>query len=377
METQAQGHVSWTPYEGQLRMQAFAHIANGANGVLYWHWHSIHNGMETYWRGLLSHDLQENRLYREAGTIGADFGRLSGQLLNLKKKNKVAILVSNDSLTALSHFPFFPVDAGVGYNDVVRQYADALYEWNVEYDILSDETEDFSAYQMVLVPVLYSARGALLKALETYVQQGGHLVVSFKSGYADENLSVYPSCQPHVLGRCLGISYQEYTVPVDVQLQGKADGLEPYTRDLSEKEKAVFHWMELIQPKEARILAGYQHPYWGKYAAVTENIFGKGTAYYVGCHTSDAFLRRLLKYCLDRVPGMPRDLPTFPIHVHTCFETTNRKVYFIFNYSKSVQRIVYPFEKGISLLSGKEVQAKCNLELAPWGVDIIENIEQE
>ena len=24
--------------------------------VEYWHWHSIHAGQETYWKGVLSHD---------------------------------------------------------------------------------------------------------------------------------------------------------------------------------------------------------------------------------------------------------------------------------------------------------------------------------
>ncbi|MGN0976451.1 MAG: beta-galactosidase, partial [Faecousia sp.] len=43
LETQAQGTVGRLPWPGQLRLQAFAHLANGANMVEYWHWHSIHN----------------------------------------------------------------------------------------------------------------------------------------------------------------------------------------------------------------------------------------------------------------------------------------------------------------------------------------------
>ena len=40
METQAQGFPDWTPYPGQLRLQAFSHLASGANMVEYWHWAS-------------------------------------------------------------------------------------------------------------------------------------------------------------------------------------------------------------------------------------------------------------------------------------------------------------------------------------------------
>ena len=50
LETEAQGFPGWVPYDGQLRLQAFSHLASGANMVEYWHWHSIHNSFETYWK---------------------------------------------------------------------------------------------------------------------------------------------------------------------------------------------------------------------------------------------------------------------------------------------------------------------------------------
>nr|WP_252515521.1 beta-galactosidase [Pantoea bituminis] len=77
LETQAQAFKDWTPYPGQLRLQAFSHIANGALMVGYWHWHSIHNSWETYWKGLLSHDLLPNPVYDEACGIGNSLERLS------------------------------------------------------------------------------------------------------------------------------------------------------------------------------------------------------------------------------------------------------------------------------------------------------------
>ena len=56
METNAQG-IGWDartqfpPYDNQLRQNVYAHYASGANMVEYWHWHSIHNSFETYWKG--------------------------------------------------------------------------------------------------------------------------------------------------------------------------------------------------------------------------------------------------------------------------------------------------------------------------------------
>ena len=84
LETEAQGFPGWVPYDGQLRLQAFSHLASGANMVEYWHWHSIHNSFETYWKGLLSHDFKENDTYRSAKVIGKEFADLANNLVNLK-----------------------------------------------------------------------------------------------------------------------------------------------------------------------------------------------------------------------------------------------------------------------------------------------------
>ena len=185
IETEAQGHVNWTPFDGQLRMQAFSHVASGANAVMYWHWHSIHNACETYWKGLLSHDLQPNAPYREACTIGADFDRLSEHLVNLKKKNRVAMLVSNEALTGLELFRL--PDGKTKYNDVVRLIYDALYELNVECDILFPQDEErLGEYDFIAVPALYSALDSLLQSLAGYVKNGGHLLATFKTGFSNE-----------------------------------------------------------------------------------------------------------------------------------------------------------------------------------------------
>ncbi|MBQ7487682.1 MAG: beta-galactosidase, partial [Clostridia bacterium] len=100
LETEAQGFPEWLPYDGQLRLQAFSHLASGADMVEYWHWHSLHNAIETYWKGLLSHDFKENDTYRAAKQIGSEFAALSPKIMHLKKENRVAVLVSNTALTA-------------------------------------------------------------------------------------------------------------------------------------------------------------------------------------------------------------------------------------------------------------------------------------
>ena len=120
METNAQG-IGWDartqfpPYDNQLRQNVYAHYASGANMVEYWHWSTLHYGQETYWRGVLGHDLQPNRIYKEFTTTAKELERIGSHIVNLKKKNRVAILYSHDSYHALGFMPYtyksnYPID---------------------------------------------------------------------------------------------------------------------------------------------------------------------------------------------------------------------------------------------------------------------------
>ena len=144
---------------------------------------SLHNACETYWKGLLIHDFQENETYREACVIGREFQEKGSHLVNLKKKNEAAILVSNEALTALKWFGIEATAAGSGnifYNDVVRWIYDVLYKMNMECDFLWPESENFGQYKMIVVPALYAAPDALLEKLNRYAENGGTLIATFR-----------------------------------------------------------------------------------------------------------------------------------------------------------------------------------------------------
>ena len=151
METEAQGFPEWTPYPGQLRLQAFSHLASGANMLEYWHWSTTNNAAETYWRGLLSQDEKPNPTYDEAATIGKDLARLGPELVNMKKQNRIAIYVSNQALTAFNAFKF-GWTSRTTYNDVMRPFYDALYRMNEEVDFIDPTTADLSHYKLIVVP---------------------------------------------------------------------------------------------------------------------------------------------------------------------------------------------------------------------------------
>ena len=371
LETEAQGYPGWTPYKGQLRLQAYSHLANGANSVMYWHWHSIHNSFETYWRGLLSHDMQENAPYREACIIGNEFSRLGSHLVNLKKKNEVAILVSNEALTALKWFGIEATaagDHGIGYNDVVRWLYDTLFKMNVECDFVWPESNNLDQYKAIFVPALYAAPDELLEKLKQYTANGGTLVATFKTAFANENVKVSHEMQPHILSNCFGISYQQFTFPKNTGLSGSI--INGTAKDSDEKAEAKV-FMELLMPQEAEVLASYDHYNWKEYAAITKNHYGKGTAIYIGCMTDDNTLKAVLTEALNSAEV---EIPEYswPVIVRKGINDLNKCVRYILNYSAEEQNVIYHGANGTELFSEESVQDGDTVTVLPWNLKIVE-----
>lgn len=371
LETEAQGYPGWTPYKGQLRLQAYSHLASGANSVMYWHWHSIHNSFETYWKGLLSHDMQENAPYREACIIGNEFSRLGSHLVNLKKKNDVAILVSNEALTALKWFGIEATaagDNGIGYNDVVRWLYDTLFKMNIECDFVWPESDNLDQYKAIFVPALYAAPDELLEKLKQYTANGGTLVATFKTAFANENVKVSHEMQPHILSNCFGISYQQFTFPKNTGLSGSI--INGTAKDSDEKAEAKV-FMELLMPQEAEVLASYDHYNWKEYAAITKNHYGKGTAIYIGCMTDDNTLKAVLTEALNSAEV---EIPEYswPVIVRKGINDLNKCVRYILNYSAEEQNVIYHGANGTELFSEESVQDGDTVTVLPWNLKIVE-----
>ena len=371
LETEAQGYPGWTPYMGQLRLLAYSHLASGANSVMYWHWHSIHNSFETYWKGLLSHDMQENAPYREACIIGNEFSRLGSHLVNLKKKNDVAILVSNEALTALKWFGIEATaagDNGIGYNDVVRWLYDTLFKMNIECDFVWPESDNLDQYKAIFVPALYAAPDELLEKLKQYTANGGTLVATFKTAFANENVKVSHEMQPHILSNCFGISYQQFTFPKNTGLSGSI--INGTAKDSDEKAEAKV-FMELLMPQEAEVLASYDHYNWKEYAAITKNHYGKGTAIYIGCMTDDNTLKAVLTEALNSAEV---EIPEYswPVIVRKGINDLNKCVRYILNYSAEEQNVIYHGANGTELFSEESVQDGDTVTVLPWNLKIVE-----
>ncbi len=353
----------YPPFDGQGRLYVYSHIASGANMVEYWHWHSIHYGQETYWKGVLSHDLEPNRFYNEVSRTAHELQKIGPKLVNLKIKNRAAILYSHDSDFGISYMPF---KDGNAYITAMSQMHKAAFRENIGVDFVLAENADFSGYDLLLVPPLYVASDSLLKKISDFVKNGGNVIMSVKSGFCDENSMVRPVKAPGPLRKAAGFYYQEFSNTKSVPLLGDPFKVGP------EKNLAT-DWIEFLIPETAKTLASYDDPFFGKYPAVTENKFGKGSFIYEGCIVTDEIQEKIVAQKAAEIGLIPKENHiTYPIVIRQGTNDQGKTIRYYLNYSGKESQVVYDKPKGTNLFTDSSVTKGDRIVLKPWDVAIIE-----
>jgi beta-galactosidase len=135
-------------------------------------------------------------------------------------------------------------------------------------------------------------------------------------------------------------------------------------------ENRVSEWAEMLIPESAQPLAWYDHPFFGRYPAITRNSYGKGTFTYEGTVLSDALQRAVVLDVLSRagLAGPDQKLPPAIRVKHG--EAAGRKLHFYFNYSPAEQTFAYSYGPAEDLLKGQKVAQAASVKLGPWDVAI-------
>jgi len=364
-ETNAQtigwdSRTQYPPYPGQLRLVVYAHLAAGANMVEYWHWHSLHYGQETYWKGVLSHDLEPNRAYQEVSQVATELKKIGPQLVNLKKESQVAILVSTDAANAMS---YMPVSDHVNYGSILKQMYDSLYDLNVGADFVEAGSADINRYKVLLIPPLYSASDAVLQQISGYVKGGGHVIMSFKSGFTNESSTVRAVIAPGPLREVAGFRYQEFTSlaePVPLVPDRFKIG----------KQNTGSVWAEFLIPETAKVIESLDDAYW-KVPVITRNTYGSGTLTYEATNVSDDLQREIVRDCITRagLASADQSLPE-SVKVRHGRNAQGKLLHYYLNFSGTSKSITYSYTSGTDLLLQKRLNKGETFTIGPWDLVI-------
>ena len=289
------------PYPGQLRMAGHQMVARGADMLAYWHWHTLHYGFETYWGGVLGHDLEANRILREATELGTDLRVLAPVLATAQPESDVAFLYSRDSAKALEFMPAFNLPGssepdGASYHRVFRRLYQGASDVGLQVRIVHADS-DWTGEKVLVVPALYIADGALLEKVKKHAYDGAHVLLTFRSGAADQNATVRWTRQPGSLREAVGGSYQEYTnLAADVPLVvADVPGLPPLRLP---PDPVGTRWADLLVTETASTLCGYDDKFVGDYAAVSTQSYGSGRVTWMGTLVDRVSAGALVRWAL-------------------------------------------------------------------------------
>lgn len=322
-----------TPYPGMLSgysLQAFAH---GADAVVHFRWRTAVSGAEMYWHGLIDHSNVPGRRF-------AEFEKLAGAAEGLEVfegtqiRAEVAILYSADNEYA---FKIQPQTNGMYYLEQPKLFHEALMKYGLNIDIVG-EREVLSGYKLVIAPQMYVTDPEVVEKLYSFVEKGGTVVFTNRSGVKDAYNNCIMEPLPAAYRGLTGCRVLEYDpVGYDSVLVKFSDG----------NVYRAKQWCDILKPEgeETRVLASYESEFYKGSAAITENRYGSGTVYYVGTVGEREMyvhlLRGILQKCgVEYIEGLPDHIE---ITTRTGEDAAAR---FIFNNTGETQQFV---------LDGREV----------------------
>jgi beta-galactosidase len=190
--------------------------------------------------------------------------------------------------------------------------------------------------------------------------------MTFKSGFANENSAVRWVRAPGPLREAAGFSYQEFS-NLEHPLALKGDPFHVGNGN------TVEHWAEFLMLDHATALASYDHPFFGRWPAITENHFGAGTLIYEGTYLSGALQTAVLKRAVEEA-GLAGSDQQLPVHIHVQHGANQlgRRIHYYFNYSDKDAKAVYSYGSGKNLLGDEAVSHGQEITLSPWNVVIVE-----
>jgi beta-galactosidase len=330
---------------GQMRLWSYQALAHGADGVMFFQWRAARSGAEKFHSGMLPHGGTKTRTFREVEQLGSELKKLSA-ICGGTTRADVALVLDWENMWAIE---MDSRPARINYSELVRSYYRALFEPDVPIDIVSPDA-NLAGYKLVVAPALHLVRNGVAERLETFVDNGGTLVMTFFSGIVDA---------PGPFRKLLGIHVEEF------------DAFGHQVRHLKTPLRGArcTLWADVIQLEGAEAVATFTEDFYAHQPAITRNALGQGLAYYVGTQPEASFLRAFLaEICMDCGVRPPMRVPA-GVEVTT---RTNEHGEFLFllNHTGTIQFVDIGPRIRRDLLTGDMIKGQC--QLAPLDVRLLQ-----
>ena len=286
------GQVNWgsinsQPLPGAVRLWLWHVFAGGSKFTCTYRYRAPLYGYEQYHYGIVGTD-------GVTPTPGGKEFRQFIQDINVLRKKYITGNALPKSYTNRKTGILFNADNVMAINQNKQttewnteshflKYYKALKSFGAPVDFVRDTT-NFSEYPFLIVPSYQQIDKQLIAKLTSYAENGGHLVMSCRTGHQDRDGHLWeaPFAQP--IYNLIGAQIDSYDLPMppsddSVLFEGK-----PY---------GWTSWGEILNPdKETKTWAIYEGDFYAGHSATISRNLGRGTVTYIGVDSKSGDLER-------------------------------------------------------------------------------------
>ncbi|MFY1686713.1 beta-galactosidase [Plantactinospora sp. WMMB782] len=319
---------------GRMTRHSLAHVARGSRGAMFFQWRASRGGAEVFGSALVPHAGPDSRAFREAVSLGAALDRLS-EVDAGTVRAPVAVAWDAESWWA-TQATVLP-SARIDYAAEVSAAHRALFRAGHTCDLVVDG-DDLSGYALLVLPAHYLLSDRYAARIRNYLAAGGHLLVGYLSGIADEHARVRVGGYPGALRDLLGVRVEEF------------HPLDPATRLPLSDGNTGRDWAETVRLTGATPAVTYTGGLLDGQPALTRHRYGDGLAWYLSTRLDDDPYRDLLAG-LAAAAGATPTCPAAPAGVEAVRRSTAGTSWlFLLNHTDATQTVPV---SGENLLTGE------------------------
>lgn len=341
---------------GFNELTAMQAIAHGSESVQYFQWRGARGASEKLHGTVVGHHGRtSSRVFQEVAALGEKLKKLD-DIVGSITSAETAVIYDWENKWAISDLMGFtkPLD----YDEICEEHYIPFWEEGVSVDVISME-QDFSAYRIVIAPILYSVRPGVAEGLKRFVAAGGTLVMTYGSAYVNENdlcfLGGFPG---DGLMELAGLEAEEIDALYpeeqnEVSVVSEAAGV------CSGRRYRCTSLCEVVNPADdCQSLAVYATDFYAGKPALTVHPCGKGRCFYFATRMEADFLKQFYHRLIEE-NGIVRNMKApLPDGVTVQRRRKGDRVFdFILNFTQKEQRV--ELDAGVvceDVLTGKEVE---------------------
>jgi beta-galactosidase len=304
------GQVNWgkfnpQPMPGVVRMWIWHAFAGGNKFVCNYRFKQPLTGGEQYHYGIISTDgvtpstsgLEYIKVIKELNALKKSYDA-NDKMPKAYQSRQTAILYNPDNRWEMDNQP--QTNQWDFMQHLMRYYG-ALKQFGAPVDVITED-KDFSKYPVMIAPAYQLLDAKLVARWQQYVENGGHLVLSSRTGQKDRNGKLWEMKWAEPIYKLIGAKVSFYDLLPD-SVQG--------TIKMGAKTYKWNNWADIVEPfPGTETLATYSNQFYAGKAAVISHKVGKGTVTYIGPDTDDGSLEKaVLKRVYQQAGIATEDLP--------------------------------------------------------------------